>query len=293
LPPPNEPTTTIGEPIIPNIQPSLELGFAGYVEGAVTTGTAFGCQLVVLGEEVVYDLRSGERANFTYTGDANNTDFRTLQLQLGNTPLTVGPTGVDSSLFGPSVAYYAGPVWGFTGTKKGSLELEYSGPFWSGGISSVGGKIPVLNIDISLNASIFSGVNSDGSPNFQLWGVTVPIGVSKGISKIGKVPLPNLPANISVGWTNYTLVPGSHYPYRKNNHDPRSTESESIDYQSMQRDMVNGVGSPIDITEFDVNMRESVGIAFQNALDIGQQIGQADRDLRDLFINLRDFLRGD
>ncbi len=254
----------------------------------MTTTTAFACQLVVLGEEVIYDFRSGERAKFTYTGAPEHTDFRTLQLQMGDTPLTFGPTGVDSSLFGVSAVYYAGPIWGFKETKIGSLRDEYSGPFWSGGVSTIGGKIPKLKIDISLNASIFPGVDSDGSPNFQLWGVTVPIGVGKGLSKIGKFKLSQLPANISVGWTSYKIIGGSEYAYRRNNHDPNRLKNEPIDYTSMRRDMLNGVGSPIDIAESDVNIREKIGAAFQSAFTTGQKI----RGFQDQLISLHDFVGG-
>jgi RHS repeat-associated protein len=197
----------------------------GYVEGVVGTVVAAGCQMLVKGMEVVYDFQSGERANFTYSGTARYGLLKDLVAEfdfLGKT--VIGPTGVDTSLFGISLLGYAGPVWGFDPDRE--LKFDYSGPFWAFGQSV--GVSPV-----STGVSIFSSVDEKtGMPNFKVSGAVVPVG-----GGISKSPLKfSLPAEVSLGWTAYEIR-GSAYDYKEKN---------PINYRNvMVRDVVAGTGSPL------------------------------------------------
>ncbi len=216
----------------------LSNGMDGYIEGYIATVTTAFCTVAVEGKEVVYDFRSGERARFKYTGALG---FSPADYGLGdpNERHRVGLTGLSSNFLDVSVLAYAGPIWGFE--QKGNLEREYSGVFFGG---AIGASVPIPQaggaVYINSGASFFSSVNPDNTPNFQLWGILVPVGVGGGTG------FWDFPVNLGISWTDYTMD-GLPHPYGSNN-------------LSMAQDILRGVDSPIAdaVTVGGINLREMV-----------------------------------
>jgi len=165
-------------------------GVTGYLEGWAVSGTLATCNILVVGQEIVYDFYTGQRAVFDFIGQP----YKDAPI-----PFPTGesiPTLADASGWG-----YAGFIWGFDREPARGLVDEYGGPFVVG-FGTMQTPTPIVTGNGAVN--VFSSASDDWHgwwPNLDVYGITFAAGAGAGGGAL------DLPVSVGAIRTNYTLNP--------------------------------------------------------------------------------------